>query len=270
MIRRMGRDQADVIAFDLHGGGGTTPAETGTGGGTGTIAKPPIGQTGTTGTTAPAATDKTPTSKELDKATKAARKTKGKAAIAAWAKVTALDADNSEARYGTAVALAQTKKNADAVAQLQALAGSKRADAIEFLVAARFDAAFAAVRADADYRKAVGLDRAPATFYEHVMGLGGAWEQAGTSCDVPSVNLTLTRDRAFKLRVKTACEGESADDTFSGTWDLQEPTLVLSLPTGEGTNADQVPCSVEAAGAEDAIHCTVSKELDFTVKPVRR
>ena len=252
MIRRGGRDQADVVAFDLHAAATPAPNEP------------------TTTTTTTTATEKPPTSKELDKAIAAARKAKGKAAIAAWAKVTALDADNSEARYGTAVALAQAKKNADAIAQLQALAGSKRTDAIEFLVAARFDAAFAAVRADADYRKAVGLDRPPATFYEHVMGLGGSWEQAGTSCDVPSVSLVLSRDRAFKLRVKTACEGDSSDDRFSGTWDLQEPTLVLSLPTGEGTNADQIPCTVESAGAEDAIHCTVSKELDFTVKPVRR
>jgi hypothetical protein len=264
MIRRGGRDQADVVAFDLHAmtppTAGAEPSATPTSGGASAPTKPG----------ASAATEKTPSSKELDKALAAARKAKGKAAIAAWAKVTALDADNSEARYGTAVALAQAKKSADAVALLQTLAGSKRADAIEFLVAARFDPAFAGVRADADYRKAVGLDRPPATFYEHVMGLGGSWEQAGTSCDVPSVSLTLTRDRAFKLRVKTACEGDSADDRFSGTWDLQEPTLVLSLPTGEGANADQVPCTVEAAGAEDAIHCTVSKELDFTVRPVRR
>jgi hypothetical protein len=253
MIRRGGRDQADVVAFDLRAaGGGTTGTEPST---TGSTSPPP-------------AADKPPTSPELDKALKAARKAKGKGASAAWAKVAALDPDNSEARYGAAVALAQAKKNGDAIAALEVLAQSKRADAIEYLVAARFDAAFAAVRADAAYRKAVGLDRPPGTFYEHVMGLGGAWEQAGTSCDVPSVALVLTRDRAFKLRVKTACEGDSSDDRFDGTWDLQEPALVLSLPNGEG-GADRIPCTVQA-GAEDSIHCTVSKELDFTVRPVRR
>jgi hypothetical protein len=254
MVRRMGRDQADVVAFDLRGAGGATPeTHAGAGSGSGSAA----------------ATEKAPESPALDKAVKAARKAKGKAALAAWAKVQAIDPDSSEARYGTAVALAQSKKTADAVAALEALAKSKRADAIEYLVAARFEPAFAPVRADAAYRKAVGLDRPPATFYERVMGLGGTWEQAGTSCDTPGVTLALGRDRAFTLRVKSACEGDRYDDKFSGTWDLQEPTLVLSLPNPDG-GADQIPCAVEAKGGEDSIHCSISADLEFSVRPVRR
>lgn len=253
MVRRGGRDQADVVAFDLRGTSGATTAAT----------------TDTHTTTTTTTTTKAPESADLTKAIKAARKTKGKAAIAAWAKVAALDADNSEARYGTAAALAAQKKTADAIAALEALAKSSRADAIEFLVAARFDAAFAAMRADPAFRKAVGLDRPAGTFYEHVMGQGGTWEQAGTSCDTPGVELALARDRSFALRVKTNCEGDRFDDRFSGTWDLQEPTLVLQLPKPEG-GADQIPCTVETHGNEDAIHCAISDELEFTVRPVRR
>jgi hypothetical protein len=253
MVRRMGRDQADVVAFDLRGAAGAnaTP-DSGTGKGTGKG----------TGEAAP-------TSPALEKAVKAARKAKGRGALAAWNKVLAIDPDHSEARYGTAVALAQARKTGDAIAALEALAKSRRADAIEYLVAARFEPAFAAVRADAAYRKAVGLDRPAATFYERVMGMGGTWEQAGTSCDTPGVTLSLARDRSFTLRVKSACEGDRYDDKFGGRWDLQDPTLVLSLPNPDG-GADQIPCAVEAKGGEDSIHCSISADLEFSVRPVRR
>ncbi len=254
MVRRGGRDQADVVAFDLHTAGtaAATAAVTPTATATATVAAP--------------ATAKPPDSPALTKALAAARKTKGKAALAAWAKVLAVDADNSEARFGTAVAHAAQKHTAEAQAALDALAASKRADAIEMLVAARFDPAFAAMRADAAFRKAVGLDRPAASFYEHVMGLGGHWEQAGTSCDTPEVALELKRDRAFTLRVKSACEGDRYDDRFAGTWSPEDPNLVLSL-TGA---ADRIPCVVEPKAGEDAIHCSISAELEFSVLPVRR
>jgi hypothetical protein len=101
------------------------------------------------------------------------------------------------------------------------------------------------------------------------MGQGGTWEQAGTSCDSPQVTLTLTRDRNFTLRVKSACEGDRFDDRFAGTWAAQDPNLVLSLPNADG-KADEFPCAIEAAAGEDSIHCAISEGLEFSVRPVRR
>lgn len=252
MVRRGGRDQADAIAFDVRGAGHATAP----------VVAPP-------GPTTPPPTAPVPAvSPALTKALAKARKTSGKAALAAWAKVTAIDPEHSEARYAIATAHARLKHRAEALAALTGLAASSRADAIEYLVAARFDAAFAAWRADAEFRTAVGLDRPATRLYERVMGLGGSWEQAATSCDTPEVALTLTRARAFTLRVKSTCEGARYDDRFKGTWSDASGALVLTLPKPGG--ADDVPCSIEARNGEDAIHCALDQDLEFVVQPVRR
>ncbi len=164
------------------------------------------------------------------------------------------------------------KAKADAIATIEKLAASTRADAIEWLVEARFDAAFAPLRADATFRTKVGLDRKPATTYERLMGFGGQWEQSGTACDKPEVRLTATRDRVVRLRVKTKCEGVGYDMPFKGTWRLDGDRVVLTFPTkGKAASADDdAPCKFEAAGDEDALHCAVGRDLDFAVLPTRR
>lgn len=261
MVRRGGRDQADAIAFDVRGAGGDasgTPP-------TGTPPTPPTG-TPPTGTPPPPPPAASP---ELTKAIARARKTSGKAALTAWAKVVALDAAHSEARYALAVAHAKLKRKADAVAALAALTASTRADAIEYLVAARFDKAFAAWRADPAFRAAVGLDRPATALYERIMGLGGVWEQPATSCDTPEVTLTLARARTFVLRIRSTCSGARYDDRFKGTWDLDASTLVLSLPKPEG-GSDPFPCAVEPKSGEDAIHCSLGEDVEFVVQAVRR
>jgi hypothetical protein len=183
--------------------------------------------------------------------------------------VLALDPDNGEARFHVAAAHARAKRTADALTALEALAASTRPDAIEWRVAARFDAAFAALRADPRFRAAVGLDRPAATFYERVMGFGGAWEQAGTSCDVPEVHLDLGRDRTFSLRVRSRCEGMVNDARFKGRWTPRDPALVLVLPN-PGGNDEEVVCAVEPKGDEDSITCRLDEDLAFSVHPVRR
>jgi len=81
------------------------------------------------------------------------------------------------------------------------------------------------LRADAKFRTTVGLDRKPATVYEKVMGFGGQWEQTGTSCDKAEVRMTMSRDRSFKLRVKTTCEGQVFDGSFQVYVILPSPDL---------------------------------------------
>jgi hypothetical protein len=204
----------------------------------------------------------------------AARKAAPAKALAAWQAVIALDADHSEARYRIAAIQAAGKTPADAVATLEDLAKSSRADAIEWLIEARFDKVFAKLLSDARFRTAVGLDRKPTTPYERFMGLGGHWEQAGQPCDHAAVVLTARQDRSFKLRLKETCSGQTVDLPFHGTWRIDgDDGIILGLPPNKGkaiTDADEVHCTLAAHGDEDALHCPLGHDLDFTVLPTRR
>jgi hypothetical protein len=196
---------------------------------------------------------------------------KGKA-LAAWKAVLALDATHAEALFRAAAAELAAKHTSEALADLSALAGSIRPDAIEWLVEARFSPAFASLRADPKFRTTVGLDRKPTQPYERLMGFGGQWEQTGTSCDRPEVRFIATRDRAFKLRVKTSCEGGAYDTTFKGTWRLEGDRIVLTLPSQgkQVTAADEAACGFETAGDEDAMRCSLGRDIEFVVLPTRR
>ena len=75
------------------------------------------------------------------------------------------------------------------------------------------------------------------------MGLGGQWEQTGTSCDKPEVRLAATRDRVIRIRVKSTCDGAKLDLPFKGTWRLDGDHVVITLPT----RGKQVSAEDEAA-----------------------
>lgn len=262
-MRRLGKEVTEVVAFEVIK---TTGRDL-------TATAKPTPDPGATTTTPPTATTPPPPSDpKLDKAVATARKATKAKLVGAWQAVLAIDADHSEARYRIAAAKAQAKQLGDATAQLEALAKSSRADAIEWLVEARFDKAFAALRADAKFRVAVGLDRAAATPYERLMGFGGQWEQTGTSCEAPEVRLTIARDRSFKVRVKGACRGDTFELTKKGTWRVADDGIVLTLPTkGKAVTAkDEAPCTFERQADEDALHCVIDRDLEFTVLPTRR
>ena len=193
--RRLGKEVIEVVAFELVK---TTGRET--------PIKPtqPTTPTTTTPTTQPPTTPVPAGDPKLTKAVEAAKKAPAKKALAVWQAVLAIDKDHSEAQFRIAALKAAAKQSADALAAIETLAKSTRADAIEWLVEARFDKAFAGLRSDAKFRAAVGLDRKAQTPYERVMGFGGQWEQTGTSCESPEVKLTLQRDRSFKVRIKSA------------------------------------------------------------------
>jgi hypothetical protein len=267
-VRRAGKEVTDVVAFDL--------------GQNQTAVKDPI--LPATDPTPASATDPAtasapdpgkpapPMDPKLAKALADARAAPSGKALAAWQAVITLDGAHAEALFRSAAAQVAAKHPAEALAALHALAGSGRADAIEWLVEARFDPAFAPLRADPRFRAAVGLDRKPATPYERLLGFGGQWEQTGTSCDRPEVRFTVTRDRNFKLRVKTTCEGSVYDTSFKGTWRIKGDRLVLQLPTQgkQVTAADEATCGFEDAGDEYALRCALGHDIDFLVLPTRR
>ncbi|HEY0986115.1 MAG TPA: hypothetical protein VGD80_03650 [Kofleriaceae bacterium] len=262
-VRRAGKEVTDIVAFDL-GQNQTAikdPAKDAK-----DIAPPKDALDPAKDTAAP------PDDPKITKAVADARAAARPKALAAWRAVLALDAAHSEALYRTAAAELAVKHTAEALAALATLAASTRSDAIEWLVEARFAAEFAALRADAKFRATVGLDRKPATPYERLMGFGGEWEQTGTSCDKPEVRFNTTRDRKFKLRVKTRCEGAQFDTTFRGTWRFAGDRLVLVLPTQgkQVSAADEATCGFEAAGDEDGLRCSLGHDIDFLVLPTRR
>jgi len=259
-VRRAGKEVTDVVAFDL--GQSQTSVTAPILDPASDPAKDPA---------APPAAPAPPVDAKLAKAIADARGAPKAKALAAWRAVLALDSAHAEALFRTAAELA-AKRSAEALAALHTLAGSGRDDATEWLVEARFDPAFAALRADASFRAVVGLDRKPATTYERFMGFGGQWEQTGTSCDAPEVRFTATRDRKFRLRVKTTCEGSVYDTPFKGTWRIDGNRIVLQLPNqGKAVSAaDEATCRFEGAGDEDAMRCSLGRDIDFVVLPTRR
>jgi hypothetical protein len=60
---------------------------------------------------------------------------------------------------------------------------------------------------------------------------------------------------------------------FKGTWRLDGQGVVLVLPPHKGqaaTQKDEAPCTLEKSGDEDALHCDLGRDLEFTVLPTRR
>jgi hypothetical protein len=263
-VRRLGREVTDVVAFVLVKTTGRDAGSTATGSASGAGSG--------SGSVTVATKDDPAVAKAVNAAVDAARKTGKAKAVAAWRDVLKIDPEHAEALFKVAQAQALGRANADAVATLAELAKSSRADAIEWLVEARFDPAFAPVRADPKYRASVGLDRKARTVYERVMGFGGQWEQTGTSCEKAQVDLTFLRERSFKLRVRSSCEGMAQDIPFKGTWRVDGDQLILSLVSkGQKASAkDEAPCKLEPAGDEDALHCALGHDLEFTALPARR
>jgi hypothetical protein len=266
-VRRGGREVHDVVGFDLGvGGGGAGPA-TGSGTGSASGSGPATGS----GSDTDAASDREapPADPAVGKLVVKARKARGKAAIAAWAKVLALDPDHAEAIYRTAVARASTKQGPAALDGLEALVRSRRTDAPEWLVEARGEKAFKPLYGDPRFRAAVGLDRKAGSVYERVMGMGGVWEQTLVPCEQPEIVATFTRDRVVRMTLRTACEGSREKGTYKGTWVEAHGAIDIRLPKPGGGH-DVAPCQLVPDGDEDKLTCQLDEDLELVARPVRR
>jgi len=261
-VRKLGKEVTEVVAFDLGQAVGQIVSPVAPGKDPGVTPPDPASP--------PAVA--APEDPKVAAAVAAARAAGKPKQRAAWAAVLALDAGHPEALFHVAVVEVADKHPAEALAELATLAHSDRADAVEWLVDARFHPAFTALRADPRFRAAVGLDRKPTSAYERLMGFGGRWEQSGTSCDRPEVRFSAARDRSFQLHVKTTCEGSVYNTNFKGSWRIDGDRVVLVLPTKgrHVTVADEAGCGFEGAGDEDAMRCMLGHDLDFVVLPTRR
>ncbi|MBL0213495.1 MAG: hypothetical protein IPQ07_06420 [Myxococcales bacterium] len=255
--RRMGKELTDIVGFDLQKEVRHDPQ---------LDPDHPTGPTVTPPTVTP------PEDPKLTKAVAAARKLTKAKALAGWQAVISIDPQHAEALYQIAVLQAGAKKPAEAQASISALAASTRPDAIEWLIEARFDKAFATLRADPQFRAKIGLDKKGGSAYERLMGFGGQWEQTGTSCDTPEVRFTATRDRVVRIRVKSRCSGQVYDLPFKGAWRSDGDRVVLTFATkGKAvTAADEAVCKFEAQGDEDSLHCNLGNDIEFVVLPTRR
>lgn len=254
VVRRGGREVNDVVGFERRPADNTTLA-------------PPVVEPAPA--PAPVAVAPAPGGDALQKAVAKARKTKGAAAAKAWTAVLAADADHAEAHYRLAALDVAGKRTDAALARLEALAASKRADAIEWLVEARGDKAFAKLVGDARFRAAVGFDRPAATPYERIMGLGGRWEQSIVPCDRPELKLTFARSRDFTLVLRTSCQGMRDKVTYRGTWALEGDLVHIKLPKLDAGD-DIAPCALAQDGDEDVLKCMIDADLSFEARPVRR
>jgi hypothetical protein len=265
-VRRAGKEVTDIVAFDL--GQNQTAVKDAT---PPRDVAPPKDPDASPDAPRPDAVAP-PDDPKIAKAAADARAAGKPRSLAAWRAVLSLDAAHSEALFQLAAAELAARHTAEALAALATLAASNRSDAIEWLVEARFHPAFQALRGDAKFRTTVGLDRKAATTYERLMGFGGGWEQTGTSCDKPEVRFTAGRDRSFKLRVKTSCEGAVYDTSFKGTWRIAGDRVVLVLPNQgkQASASDEATCGFETAGDEEAMRCALGHDLDFSLLPTRR
>lgn len=219
-----------------------------------------------------------PENKELAAALARARtlgkKGPAKTAEAAYREVLTLEADNVEARYGLALALARQRKPAPAIRELEVLAASTRADAVIWRVEARFDKGFARLRGDAAFRAAVGLDARAGTatrLYERLVGFSSRWEQPEITCEQARINLDMERlARTFTLRVRSRCGGFADDTRVRGRWALAgDGHVVLTMTNKQGPD-DEVTCVMKSCSGEDCLHCGVDTDLSFMLQVVRR
>ena len=252
VARRGNRELTDVVVFD-RGVGRTTPT-------------PP---TPTPPTPTPPAPSPAVADPDLARVVTAARKAKGKTAIKGWNIVLSMDADHPEALFRLAAIDAAGKRTDAALGRLEALAASKDPGAIEWLIDARFDKAFAKLVGEPRFRAAVGFDRPAASTYERVMGFGGQWEQGLVPCDRPEMKLTFRRDRSFSLVLRLSCQGMRDKVTYRGTWAVAGDAVALKLPKLD-TGDDIAPCQLTTDRDEDVLRCQVDDDLSFEARPTRR
>jgi hypothetical protein len=276
-VRVGGRTRTETVAFLVVPAARAPAAPAGPAGPAGQAAPAPDTADPAPAPSPPAAApapDDPRVAERLAKARRLDARNQGRAAEAAYRQVLELDADHPEARYGLARSLARQRKHPAAIEALAALAQSRRPEAGEWLVEARFDRVFRGLRSDPAFRAAAGLDRdrsQPRSLYERLLGFSDTWEQAEVKCEQAEVRLSLDRRaRKFRLTITTRCGGYPTTTRLQGSFRLGEAERVdLVLPNTGGAE-ETVACRMQLCSSEDCLQCVVDEDLSFTLLPVRR
>ena len=197
---------------------------------------------------------------KVAKAVADARKATGAKALAAWqARARARRRSTARRSTGSPRCRPPARQPADALATLEALAKSSRGDAIEWLVEARFDPAFAALRADPKFRAAVGLDRKAGDAVRAADGLRrpvGADRDAAATAPRSSSSPSATGRSSCASRPPAAAR--PCDMPFKGTWRIEGNARSYwrsRRPRARPRARRRGAVPALTAGDEDALHC---------------
>lgn len=283
--RLSGRSAAQVVVLTMAGDGSSGTPTGKPSAGTPPTGTPPAGTPSTatppTGTAKPAGQNPGPADPpalagQLRTADRELGRKKWKKAEEEYRRALATAPGHPAAQYGVAASLAGQKRTADALAALVELAGSTHPHAPRWLVEARLGPHFTKLQSDAGFRRAVGIDRdpqRPPTAYERLVGLGGHWEQTGTACQQPTVDLRLDRkSEKFQLAIRNRCQGEDETTRLVGSWETDgSGVLRLRFPNVDGPE-EALECQLGGApdrSGEDLLSCTLD-ELTMAMRVVRR
>lgn len=187
------------------------------------------------------------------------------------------EADDPEARYGAAVALARRGKAVQALTDLEAIAASGDPAAAVWKVAARHHRAFRKLVADKRFRAAVGIDRAPGaalSAYERLVGATRKWEQSEIKCDRARINIHFRRrPQTFKLTVTSTCGGYRDRTRLSGSWTATGANRVELTMPNPGGKPEVFACTLDPARdgtGEDQLTCGAGTDMEMALRTVRR
>jgi len=177
--------------------------------------------------------------------------------------------------YGHAAARAGLGDRAGALADLRQLGLGNHEEVPIWLVEARTEKAFDSLRADREFRLILGLDPGGRvlTAYERALALGGTWEQHGSPCAEPKVELGLGHPKqTFSLVISAVCDGLRDKTRLSGRWlaaGVDALTLVFPNP---GQDDETLSCQLRpcADGRETCLDCGAGTDMGFVLRPVSR
>jgi hypothetical protein len=264
-----GRQVEDLVVVRLNNAIGGTAAATPT---------PTPTPTTPTAPTAPVAKDPPAFTKAMKAGAKWSKRRKHAKAITAYEQALKEIPEHPEALYRLARSHMGNKDKRKTLEVLARIPKSSHGEARIWRVEARFDLVFKSLRADTDFRKAVGIDRGPddkPTLYERLVAYGGRWEQEPIPCEQPQVNLDLRRNkkRRFDLVIRSKCQGIKETTRLDGSWaDKGNAHLGLTFPNTDSADEDLV-CKMELCAddtGEDCLRCQLEPDIEFLLRVVRR
>lgn len=270
-VREMGRSAVQVVGFELpRAGKGPVTSRSGSASGT-------AGQRAT-GASGKLVVGRKPRPAKLARALKIGKRHLARqrwgAARKHYQDLAARHPDDPAVLYGIAASYAGPGKLREAVAALEKLGALDHPEVPIYMVDARGDRAFKRLRRDGSFRRAIGLDpggRQPSA-YERAVGLGGRWEQPGSPCAEPKVDLALStgKTQSFRLVIASRCQGGRDRTRLSGTWTAQgKDDLNLIFPN-PGADDEVLACELSACQGVDCLTCGAGTDMEFALKATRR